>query len=213
VAHTRRPAHADAHPSHVTMRVVARLPTLRSEVLFRLIRRQLAVASRGAFRVTVFSVQHDHIHLVVEASDRVRLARGIQRFSAGVARVLNTALGRRGKVFRDRYHRHDLRTPREVRNTYVYVLMNRRKHARPEEKARALAGLDPCSSVRWFAGLGAREGPERLDRALDALARADEPFVTKTPPVVRPDTWLGRIGWRRHGLIDLGECPTAAAAG
>lgn len=205
VPHVPRAAHANEHPSHVTMRVVATLPTLRSEVLFRILREELAAASRGAFRVTVFSVQKDHIHLVVEASDRVKLARGVQRFSARVARRINHVLGRRGKVFRDRYHRHDLRTPREVRNAYVYVLMNRRKHARPEP----YAGLDPFSSIRWFSGLTCRDGPERLERALDALATADALFATKRPPVVKSDTWLGRVGWRRHGRIDLHERPAA----
>jgi REP element-mobilizing transposase RayT len=210
VPHVQRPTHSHAHPSHVTLRVVATMPSLREEILFAIIRRELSAASRGAFRLTAFSVQHDHIHLVVEAADRARLARGIQRFASRVARRLNFATYRVGKVFRDRYHRRDLRTPREVRNAYVYVLMNRRKHADAQHKARALAGLDPCSSLLWFAGLSCRDGPERLHRALDALGRANAPFASKTPPVVRSGTWLGRVGWRRHGLIDLAERPRDA---
>jgi len=208
VPHVARPEHERTHPAHVTMRVVAKLPPLRSQVLFRIVREELAAASRGAFRITAFSVQEDHVHLVVEAADRVKIARGMQRFGARVARRINMTLGRRGRVFRERYHRHDLRTPREVRNAYVYVLMNRRKHANAVERYE---GLDPFSSIRWFSGLTCRDGPERLERALDALASADTAFVTKRPPVAKPDTWLGRVGWRRHGPIELHERPASAS--
>jgi REP element-mobilizing transposase RayT len=73
-------------------------------------------------RVVEFSVQGNHVHLLVEAPDRHALARAIQGFSIRVAKGLNRMMGRTGRVFDDRYHARVLRTPTEVRHAIRYVL-------------------------------------------------------------------------------------------
>ena len=50
------------------------------------------------------------------------------------------AAGRRGRVWRSRYHSRALRTPTETRRGLVYVLLNFRKHL------RASPGVDPRST-------------------------------------------------------------------
>jgi hypothetical protein len=56
-----------------------------------------------------------HIHLIVEAKDRELLSRGMQGLVIRMARQLNKALGRTGRVSADRYFARALKTPREVR--------------------------------------------------------------------------------------------------
>jgi hypothetical protein len=129
-------------------------------------------------------VQADHLHLVVEADEPTGLSRGIQGLAIRAARAINRALGRRGRVWADRFHAHALKTPREVRNALVYVLNNFRKHL------RGARGMDPLSSARWFGGWKERMPPS-LDRS----------------PVARARTWLARVGWQRHGRIGLTETP------
>ena len=53
VAHRPRPAHVARHPLHVTLRAGHALPSLRSDRLFVPLRRGLARASRGGFRIPV----------------------------------------------------------------------------------------------------------------------------------------------------------------
>jgi REP-associated tyrosine transposase len=120
----------------------------------------------------------------VEADTPTRLVRGAQGLAIRVARAINRVVRRRGRVWHGRYHAHVLRAPREVRNAFVYVLQNFRKHL------RAVPGIDPRSSARWFAGW--RNIPTA------SLINA---------PVVAPRTWLARVGWRRHGLLDVREMP------
>jgi len=146
VPHRRRRPHDRHCPAHVTLRASADVPSLRHGGLFSTIRNALAAASTHGFRVLHYSVQADHLHLLVEADEPTGFARGVQGLAIRVARAVNRALGRRGRVWGDRYHAHVLRTPREVRNALVYVLNNFRKHVR---NAR---GLDPFSSARWFDG-------------------------------------------------------------
>jgi putative transposase len=104
---------------------------LRTQSRFELIRGALGAASdRFGMRVVHFSVQGNHLHLIVEAEGRDALSKSMKGLAVRVAVGLNRLAGRRGTVFADRYHVHVLATPREVANTLRYVLENHRKHAR-----------------------------------------------------------------------------------
>jgi hypothetical protein len=127
--------------------------------------------------------------LLVEADDKASLSRGIMGVTIRMARAVNRVLERRGNVWSERYHSRALKTPREVRNAIVYVLMNRQKHA-SKAMANALR-LDPCSSASLFDGW----------KVPPSLA---PPRESPTEP---PTTWLLRLGWKRHGLIGLDERP------
>ena len=207
VPHVTRPRHSKNHPVHVTMRRVPAGPNFREELVFFEIRRAFAAASERGLRVIHYSVQCDHLHLIVEAADRVVLWRGVQRLFTRIARDVNRVARRRGRLFRDRHHRHDLRTPKEVRNAYVYVLQNWRKHARTYRGAVRRAKvvhsvsdvLDPCSSASVFDGWHA-DAASALS-LLERLPRAGPPGV------VGARSWLATHGWRRRGLVHLGESP------
>ena len=88
---------------------------LRSRRGFRELSTAFAEAcNRAGFRLIHFSVQGNHLHLIVEAADAVRLSRGLQGLAVRIARRLNRLMGRAGKVFADRFHQHVLRSPVEV---------------------------------------------------------------------------------------------------
>src|SRR5690242_3337089 len=85
VAHRSRPRHYASHPVHVTLRVRS-LPPLREQVLFAAIRTALSAASKSEFRLLQFSVQRDHLHLIVEGTSGSALSRGVQGLCVRVAR-------------------------------------------------------------------------------------------------------------------------------
>jgi putative transposase len=181
------------------MRRARLLPSLRHQRIVAELEKSLGEASGHRYRVVHYSVQADHVHLVVEAADRVALSRGMQGLAVRLARAVNRIVGRRGTVWGDRYHARELRSPREVRAGIVYVLMNHKKH-RAELAVRV--PLDPYSSAAWFDGFVARAGPYAVTLR-DALPPA-------TIPIARPRTWLLRRGWRRSGLIAPEERPAAS---
>jgi putative transposase len=205
VPHRARPKHHPANPVHVTMRARPGVVNLRSQRGFHVIQAQIRAASRDGFRVTHFSVQANHIHAIVEATDRTQLARGVQRLAQRLAWDVNALSSRSGSVWRDRYHRRDLTTARAVRNAIVYVIFNIRKHTRSlRELTHRLDTLDICSSAAWLDGWDPRAGPLLADLRTRLAAHA-----LAEPPVAPPTVWLAREGWKQHGLLAPDELPAA----
>jgi REP element-mobilizing transposase RayT len=170
---------------HVTLRRVPEgVPSLRMGRRFEAIEEAIRKSASADFRIVHFSVQRDHVHLIVEAHDRAALTRGMRGLAIRAALSINRALGHRGRVWDDRYHARELRTPREVRSAIAYVLLNRRKH-----DPLAPRGVDPCSSGAWFNGWRARQP------------------LSENSPVPAARTWLCSVGWRRVGLIRPDERP------
>lgn len=197
VSHRPREVTKARFPVHVTVRMRPGLARLRNFALCAVLRRAFVYGcNKGAFRICHFSIQGNHIHLVCEASDNAALSRGMQGWSVRVARGLNHKLGRTGSVFGDRYHVEILRTPKQCRAALCYVLQNARRHR--ECIDTTFNGMDPFSSAWWFDGW--RDGRWR-----EGLA----PPEMRT--VAAPETWLLRVGWRRHGLLAIDEVPPAAA--
>jgi hypothetical protein len=119
VPHRRRAPHDRHVPVHVTFRAAADIPSLRGSRVFAAVRDGLAAASGQTFRLLHWSVQADHLHLLVEAEGATCLARGCQGLAVRVAKAVNRVLGRRGRVWGDRYHARRLGTPSEVRRAFV----------------------------------------------------------------------------------------------
>jgi len=190
IQHRTRPFHDRHEPVLVTWKVIPGLPSLRWIRAARAVGTAIRTTTerharrRTSFRIVHFSIQPDHLHLIVEAGSKTTLTRGLQGLAIAIARRVNRALERDGRLLAERYHARALRKPRDVRNALVYVLQNHRHH-RPSRHL-----VDECSSGRWFTGW-----TEEL------------PPPTTPCPVTDARTWLLRVGWRRHGLVDLDEGP------
>jgi len=169
VPHTTRPKFRRG-TLHVTLRVRKEVWNLRTHRCFRALKHAFARGcERFGFRLVHFSVQGNHIHLIVEAPDAVALGRAMKGLEVRMARALNKVMCRTGPVFSDRYHAHLLRSPREASRAVRYVLENWAVHAQRDHQPRP-SGTDPyCSD--W-----PQEGP---------------------PLVARAEWWMLRIGIRR----------------
>src|SRR5688572_30911090 len=177
---------------HVTMKVREGVPSLRSVRLVKAIEQSVAqCCDRVEFRLVHDSLQGNHAHMIVEATDRHALGRGMKAIGARLARAVNRVFRRSGAVLADRYHVRVLRTPREVRNAVAYVLLNARRHAAKAGRRllRSLA-IDPASSGRWFDGW-----TDPVLRPAPAIHSPPDDRV-----VSHPRTWLLAVGWKRCGL-------------
>ena len=90
VSHRTRDGLERRLPAQVTMRVKQGLPSLRGLREFAVLRgAMLAGCKRAGFRLVHFSVQSNHLHLIVEGDCRPSLTRGMQGLAVRMARALN----------------------------------------------------------------------------------------------------------------------------
>ena len=194
VSHLKRAKLGKSQPVHVTVRLAAGFRNLRQKDEYRVLRdcfatcRDSRVGHEAGFRLVHYSVQGNHIHLLIEAADRMALSRGMQGLLVRIARGLNRLWKRKGPIFADRYHDNILKSPREVRNALAYVLNNARHH-----RIRLQQLMDLFSSAGRFDGW--KEQVRVIGKDKDKI------------PVTAPRSWLMKTGWRKHRLISLHEIP------
>jgi REP element-mobilizing transposase RayT len=164
-------------------------------MLRKVLQRQRDRRHAGSFQVVEFSIQDNHVHLIVEASGRAphaheMLRSGVSGLVISFAKRLNKLLRRKGKVWSDRWHGRELESPREVRNALVYVFRNVAKHG---TRMVGQDVVDHLSSATRFT---------RWTRALVwPFPDGDGPW-----PDAPPRTWLLGTGWHlHHGLLDPRE--------
>jgi len=149
------------------MRMLSGVGFLRGFKFRRAIEDALRAAKeRFGMRVVHYSIQGNHLRLILEADEPAKFSRAVQGLAVRIARALNRVARRTGRVFSDRFHAHVLKALREVKYAVGYVVENFRHHLREDV---APQGLDPCSSAGWK---GYRSGSD--------------------PPFSLPGTWLLR---------------------
>jgi REP element-mobilizing transposase RayT len=192
-SHAKRPALSFKHPVHVIMRALPDVPRLRQRVSYEVIRTTLLhYLERAAFRIVHISIQRNHLHLIVEAADKDALRHGIQGFKIRLARALNVAFDRGGKVFAFRYEAKQIKTARYARNVISYVLNNWRRHREDRRAGMESMPFDQFSSAWAFAGWSAQTRHRLPDDGL---------------PVSQARTGLLASAWEWFGLIDPFEVP------
>jgi len=176
----------------VTLSIRRDVPSLRNPRWLRAFRETLERGcEREDFRVAHYSVQRDHVHMIVEATDKKALASGMKSIGSRIALAVNRVFRRKGPVQDGRFHSVVLGTPRRVRNALRYVLLNDRKHRRQRGLRLDRSNApDSASSGRFFEGW--KEG-------IRAIPKVE---------VARPKSWLLAKGWLRGGgPISLSEIP------
>ena len=192
VSHHGRGRHVRTHPVHVVWKLREGLPSLRRRGELEVVRGCFRKGKdRFGFRLVHYSVQSNHLHLIVEAEDQGSLSLGMRGLGVRLARQLNRRWGRKGKVFLDRYYKHELQRPTVVRYALAYVLQNHRRHG------SRWTGPDPWSTATWFGG---------WKKPVVSGPRDPAPAPDTAVP---PGTWLLRTGWRERGggPLDIRRAP------
>ena len=180
VSHLKREEFPERHPVHVTMKLLPELPSLRSKDTFLAVLEMFEAAQKENFRIVHFTVQGNHVHLLVEAKGKEALSRGVTGLSVRMSKNLNRRWGRKGTVFADRFHSRVLGSPTEVRNVLGYVFKNRQRHAGTD----AVREFDSRSSAMLFDGWEEMEAME---------------LVGDYRPLVPARTWMLSKGWKEAG--------------
>lgn len=192
--HRKRSELLAKHPVHITLRARKWVDELRTRDAYKttraVLRRYLGLPD---FRVVHLSIQRNHFHLIVEASSATMLTRWMRSLVITLAKALNRALGRSGKLFEFRYHDRQIRNPRQARNTLAYVLNNWRRHNQDISKH----GVSPLQLDPYASGSMIPDW-----KNLTGTDPVHPPW-----PVSPPQTDLLRYSWLQFGRLDPFEVP------
>ncbi len=196
-SHRVRETFSRRMPVHVTMKMAKDVRGLRGRRMYKAVEAALwAAAPNEDGLLCDFSVQNDHLHLVMDAANSKAMSSAVRGVAIRVAKAINRLCERNGRVFDDRYHARVLRTPTEVRRVRHYVRDNFRKHLRERlqtERTQAQAAwisvggdnrevlrrilqssvwIDPCSSQAVRADGGTWPAGRCWLLSAEAAARA-----------------------------------------
>ena len=247
--HTVRPELERGDAAHVVLRVVDAIGSLRKRHMYKALREaSISVAKReldckrsirsggtvkelGAFRIVHVSIQRNHVHLLVEADDKMALSRGMQSFQISAAKHLNRAVSVKS-VSLGALAAMSPAERRRAKQAQRKAMANRRRGTvfpdrfhleiidNPQQARHTLAYVlnnwrkhredrgDPQRAWNvdpYSTGMLFDGWKEREDAVvLWRWPETYEPFV-----VYLPKTWLLREGWRKHGLITFRHVPSA----
>lgn len=120
VAHRAREKVKHYHPLHINFKFRT---FIKKKASLRILKRALINARKQGLRIVHFSMQSNHIHLIIEAKDNSVLSSGMRALTVTFAKGL-----KKGKVQLERYHLHVLKTKRETKHAVHYVMFNQQKH-------------------------------------------------------------------------------------
>lgn len=204
----KRPSVNERYPLHVTWRLRKGLPDLR--LLYNLghFRHAAAESKAYGFRVLHFSLESNHIHMIVEADSNKELANGMRSLGCRFAKLVlktrrerarsgshskNSDVNAGSGIFAGRYHTRILKTPTEAKNAIAYVLLNHSKHTNFVEH------IDDFSSGYHFQNWKALLGRNFKHLIQDQIEFRDENggYAGLEQALSQPRSWLAKVGWMK----------------
>lgn len=134
VSHRAREKVSHRAPLHINFKYKTQI---RNKDSLRLLKRAILNARKHGLRISYFSLQSNHVHLIAEAPNNQILTKGMRSLTVTMAMGL-----KKGRIQLERYHLHVLKSLRETKNAIEYVCFNKQKH---ENKKRST--LDDYSSI------------------------------------------------------------------
>jgi REP element-mobilizing transposase RayT len=186
VNHAKR-EHVDLKkPLHITIALKKDTVNLRTRETLEAFRKAVGEARVFGLYVIHFSLQSNHLHMIVEAKNSEALGRGMKSFGARLGKSLRKIIGGRGSVFAGRYDLNVLKSPTEMKHALAYVLLNASKHF------KLIEHIDDFSS-----GYAFKEWRALMGRKMNNLMR-EQLSLTKVffEELSEPRSWLCREGWK-----------------
>ncbi|MFA6238714.1 MAG: transposase [Bacteriovorax sp.] len=115
-------------PLHLTIKIERPKAGLKNKSILKVLHRSIKKARMAGIRIIHYTLEFDHVHLLVEASDKLSTSKGMQSFGITLSKGINKIKAMKGRVFKTRYHFRKLKTPGEIKNVLNYILGNSIKH-------------------------------------------------------------------------------------
>jgi REP element-mobilizing transposase RayT len=142
IRHTERPLITRLSSLHLTVKILRIKANLKNKVVLSILKRSILNARKMGLRVIHFSLEYDHVHLLIEAENNIILGKGMQAFGVTFSKALNRMRKINGAVYKHRYHFRKIVGARQLKNVLNYIFNNGIKH----KTAKSL--INPFNSIR-----------------------------------------------------------------
>ena len=181
LAHVARPKLSEKIPSHITLKFKKDVPNLRCEAFLLEFTRAIRKAKAKGLAVTQFSIESNHIHMLIEVKSNDTLKRGLLSLQGCVTWGLRRVFKYFGEVFVDRFHLHAIKSPREMKHALGYVIFNHAKHC----------------GIAWFRDVYSSGFAQHEFAANVRQTRAPKWQSEIESVMSQATSWLQQTGWKR----------------
>ncbi len=125
---------------HLTIKVRENKADIKTKLILKALHHAIKRARLKRLRVIHYTLEYNHLHLLVECDNHKRLGKGMQAFGISIAKAINRIKLLKGAVYKHRYHLRKITSGRDLKNVLHYIFNNGIKHK------RATSIIDPYNS-------------------------------------------------------------------
>ncbi|MFA6237483.1 MAG: transposase [Bacteriovorax sp.] len=142
IRHTSRPFLKRPASLHLTVKIQKNKADIKNKGVLKILKRAILNARKQNLKVIHYSLEYDHVHLLIEANNNRILGKGMQAFGVTMAKAINRVRKLKGSVYKHRYHFHQISSSRQLKNVMMYIFRNGMKHG----TAKGL--VNPYNSIK-----------------------------------------------------------------
>ncbi|MGZ3789032.1 MAG: transposase [Bacteriovorax sp.] len=128
IRHSSRPFLKKPSSLHLTVKIKKNRADMKNKSVLGLLKRAIKNARRQGLKVIHYSLEYDHVHLLIEADNNYILGKGMQAFGVTLSKAINRMRKLKGGVYKHRYHFRHISSARELKNVMNYIFTNGLKH-------------------------------------------------------------------------------------
>ncbi len=142
IRHTKRPYLSKPTSLHLTVKIKKNKAEIKNKSVLAILKRAILNARKQGLQVIHYSLEYDHVHLLIEADNNFILAKGMQAFGVTFSKAINRLKRLKGEVYKHRYHFRRISSSKELKNVMNYIFTNGLKH----KTANSI--ISPFNSIR-----------------------------------------------------------------
>ena len=126
---------------HLTIKVRENKADIKSKRILKALHHAILRARLKGLRIIHYTLEYNHVHLLVEASENKILQRGMLALGISFSKAINKFKCLKGAVYKHRYHFRKINSSRELKNVLHYIFHNGIHHKRTKSL------IDPFNSM------------------------------------------------------------------
>jgi REP element-mobilizing transposase RayT len=130
IRHIERPKFSRPRSFHLTIKVKSNKADIQSKKILKALHHAIKRARLKQLKIIHYTLEYNHVHLLVEAANHNVLHSGMQALGISFAKAINKAKTLKGTVYKHRYHFRQISSPRDMKNVLHYIFHNGVKHKR-----------------------------------------------------------------------------------